>query len=137
MIESLMREHAQLRRLAEEVEAAVGIQGGVGWDDCVVCDFKKLRATQERLARELAEHEKAEERVVAEMLRGRLSEEIENTHRTIERMLQLLRALSSLCDGQHVHAIRTAAKRLRQELEQHLAYEEKTIFPALRRGVKA
>jgi iron-sulfur cluster repair protein YtfE (RIC family) len=126
----------ELRRLAAQVEAAVGAQGGVGWDDCVFCDLKKLRATQEEFSRELLAHEAVEERVVTERLRRRLSEDIRKTHRTIERMLGLLRALSSLCDGQHVHSIRTAARRLREELEEHLAYEEKVLFPALRAAEK-
>lgn len=47
-IGSLIEEHGTLRRLAVEIEKAVGARRDVGWDDCVSCDMKALRRAQGR-----------------------------------------------------------------------------------------
>ena len=73
------------------------------------------------------------------MLRGRetkrdeLEPAIRRAHVSLDGMTALLRTLSNICDGTHVYAVRTMTERLNEELEAHLRYEEKVLFPLLRR----
>jgi iron-sulfur cluster repair protein YtfE (RIC family) len=138
-IDSLIEEHATLRRLAGEVEKAIGTQHGVGWDDQTSCEMPAFCAAQSRFQTELKKHEAKEDRVIDEMLQGReaereqLEQAIRRAHVSLDGMTALLRTLSGVCDGTHVYAVRTMAERLHEELESHLTYEEKVLFPLLRR----
>ncbi len=138
-IDSLVDEHAMLRRLAGEIEKTIGVRQGVGWDDRALCEVPALCAAQRRFQDELREHEAREERVMGAMLRGREAEreelepEIRRAHVSLDGMTALLLTLSGVCDGTHVYAVRSMAGRLREELESHLTYEEKVLFPLLRR----
>jgi iron-sulfur cluster repair protein YtfE (RIC family) len=137
-IDEVIQEHAELRRLAGEIEKTIGPQRGVGWDDRVFADLPALRAAQGRFQAALQAHEAKEDRVIHAGLRRRAAEreeletQVEKAHRTLDSMSELLHTLFSLCDGTHVHAIRCVSERLRQELEAHLEYEEKVLFPLLR-----
>ena len=136
-IDSLIEEHATLRRLAGEIEKAVGAQNGVGWDDRASCETTALRAAQRRFQDELKAHEAREERVVDAMLRDRerereqLEPAVRRAHVALDGLTALLRTLAGICDGTHVHAVRTAAERLHEELNAHLEYEERVVLPLL------
>lgn len=135
-IEELKSDHPRLRRLAREIEAAVGEQRGVGWDDRASCDVRRLLAVERDLARQMTEHERRERRALADAARAglrcrELLRELERSERELGQLEGLLRTVASLCDGSHVHAVRTAVGRLVEELEARLAYEEQVLFPAL------
>jgi iron-sulfur cluster repair protein YtfE (RIC family) len=138
-IESLIEEHATLRRLASEIGKAIGAQHGVGWDDRTSYEPQSLCMAQQRFHDELKKHEAREESVIDEMLRDREAErvelepEIRRAHDSLDGMAALLRTLSTVCDGTHVYAVRTVAERLNEELQAHLAHEEQVLFPLLRR----
>lgn len=137
-IDSLAAGHATLRRLADAIGDCIGRQKGVGWDDRSSCDIAALSEAQKRFQEELHAHEAEEDRIFGAILRGVGSErdELEATvaraHRSLEGTTALLRTLTSICDGSHVYAVRTAAERLRAELESHLIYEETVLFPRAR-----
>lgn len=138
-INSLIEEHLTLRRLADRIELALGDKAGVGWDDCLCGDMAVFREAQRVFQDFLKNHESREERLIGAILGGRhdeyaeLEPVIERAHSSLDRTLALLGALSRVCDGRHVYAVRMAAGRLRGELEAHLTYEEKVMFPLLRR----
>ena len=139
-IDSMIKEHATLRRLADSIVMSLGAQTGVGWDDCTDCEMTNFFSAQRVFQDMLAEHEASEERVLHAFLRRRKSENAElepvlhRAHASLNGMTALLRTLSNVCDGEHVYAVRTMAERLREELETHLTYEEKVLFPLLRRN---
>lgn len=134
-IELLIEEHGELRREAAALEALLGPQRGVGWEDNSNCDVTRFRAAQEGLLRNLAAHELKEESVIGRHLRApgglEIRAEVERAHETLNRLVTLLRSVATLCTGGRVHALRTITARVREELESHLVYEEKMLFPLL------
>lgn len=141
-IDSLLEEHALLRRLAEAIEKSIGVKQGVGWDDRMSCETTILRASIERFYDVLREHEKKEDRVIDKILcdcrgnRETVEAEIAKAHVSLNEMTILLSSLFAVCDGAHMYAVRNAAERLKSELEAHLTYEEKVVFPLLSRRPK-
>ena len=139
-IDSLVEEHATLRRLAERIERSLGPQTGVGWDDLAAGELTGFCEAQRLFSDVIREHEEREERVIDDLLRSRaddraeLAPVIEGAHASLNALMALLGTVSGVCDGTHVHAVRSIAQRLREELEIHLAYEEKVLFPLLRRS---
>lgn len=123
----------------DEIEKANGTRRGPGRNERVSYDMKALRAMQERFQKNLKAHEAEEERLIGARLRRRGAERmelepvIERAYASLDGMTALLRSLSAICEGEQVYAVKTVASRLRQELEAHLAYEEKVLFPLLRR----
>lgn len=142
-IDSLIQEHATLRRLADRIVRSLGTQRGVGWEDCTDCEMTSFFSAQRVFQDMLAEHEAREERILGALLRHRetgsadLEPILHRAHASLNGMTALLRTLSNVCDGRHVYAVRTMAERLRDELERHLTYEEKVLFPFLRRSPAA
>ncbi len=142
-IDSLIEEHAKLRRLANRIVRSLGTQTGVGWDDCAGCEMTSFFSAQRLFQEVLADHEAREERVLKVLLRHREIESAElepvlhRAHVSLDGMTALLRTLSNVCDGKHVYAVRTMADRLSEELDVHLTYEEKVLFPLLRRSPTA
>jgi hypothetical protein len=135
-IDRLLTEHADLRRDAAALLALLGPQRGVGWDDRSNCDVVAFRMARDRLAGDLAEHERREEDLMTRRLRGpgrgELESEIERAHKTLNDLTGLLQTAATLCVEGRVYQLRTVAERVREELETHLDYEEKILFPLLR-----
>jgi hypothetical protein len=135
-IDRLLTEHEALRRDAAALESLLGPQRGVGWDDESDCDVAAFRAARDRLAHDLTDHEGREERFMARHLRtpgrGELEAEIERAHKTLNNLVLLLQSAAELCTQKRVHRLRTIVSRVREELETHLSYEEKVLFPLLR-----
>lgn len=135
-IDRLLTEHAALRRDAAALGALLGPQRGVGWDDESDCDLARFREARERLARDLAEHERKEERFISRLLRSpggwELEAEVERAHKTLNNLVALLQSAVELCAQGRVHRLRTIAARVVEELETHLQYEERVLFPMLR-----
>lgn len=135
-IDRLLTEHASLRRDAAALLALLGPQRGAGWDDVSNCDVAAFRAARDRLAADLEAHELEEERFMARRLRGpgrdELEGEVERAHQTLNDLTSMLQTAAVLCVEGRVHQLRTIAGRVCEELEAHLAYEEKVLFPLLR-----
>lgn len=140
-VDRVLDEHAQLRRLAAGLRRRLGPQKGIGWEDVTGCDLAALRAAQDELLEALTLHERREERLFAERLpresREALQLEVERAHRSLNGLVSLMRSLAELCSGGRVHALRVMVARVNEELEHHLAFEEKALIPLLRRGPSA
>ncbi|MDX6767965.1 MAG: hemerythrin domain-containing protein [Elusimicrobiota bacterium] len=135
-IDRLLTEHEALRRDAAALEALLGPQRGVGWDDESDCDVAAFRAARDRLAHDLMEHEAREEKLIGRRLhspgQGEMEAEVERAHKTLNSLVSLLQSAAELCTQKRVHRLRTIVSRVREELETHLGYEEKVLFPLLR-----
>lgn len=137
IIAGLLDQHAQLRRSMETMNGLLGEAKGVGWDDQTDLDLPRLREVERRFSAALKAHERAEEeglsgaigRVTAEGKRPVMA--LEKEHKALNEIFQLLQSVTCLCDGRHVYALRTVLSRAADLLEQHLAYEERALFPLL------
>ena len=139
-VHELLEEHRRLRRMAEQLEESVGPQDGVGWEDRSWRDPGILRRAARDFLTALEAHEKREEAAFAglrpeaggdaEALRG----EVDRAHRTLNELSGILAAVTLCSEEGRVHAVRITARRVREELEAHLAYEERVVFPRLRRA---
>lgn len=140
-VDLVLHDHAQLRRLAAGLRRRLGPQEGVGWEDVSACDLAALRAAQDELLKALTLHELREERVFAERLpaesREELQREVERAHGALNGLVSLMRSLAAICSDGRVHALRVIVARVNEELEHHLAFEEKALIPRLRRGPRA
>lgn len=130
-LSKLIREHAELRRMAERVVRLIGPQRGVGWEDQCCCDLSALRAALGDFSCKLSAHEEKEERFIEGCRVPEMGPWIEESHASLNRLMVLLRATLAASDGVHMHSIRTVASRISDELDAHLVYEEKVLFPLL------
>lgn len=137
LFSSLLEEHAELRR---ELAGMVGLLGkahGVGWGDQQNVDLPRLKEAERRFSARLKVHERNEEERLSEPLRRLASEgkppseTLETGHAAIRDVFRLLETVTSLCDGQHVYALRTLMTKVAEDLERHLAYEERELYPLL------
>ena len=64
--------------------------------------------------------------------RSELEAEVERAHKTLNDLTALLQTAATLCTEGRVHQLRAITERVREELETHLEYEEKVLFPLLR-----
>lgn len=131
----LREEHAELRRRLKDLESLIGRVGGVGWDDRSTCDAAALVSASEGLKKYLRAHELGEEALLRRGAeRGapaELRQWIEKNHDLLDDLAALLAAVAGRCDGDHVYGLRTVLERVRGELESHMDYEERVIFPLL------
>ncbi|MDP3542318.1 MAG: hemerythrin domain-containing protein [Elusimicrobiota bacterium] len=137
IVEFLHESHLALRRELEALEAPFRRPHGVGWDDRVSLDndalqrgvdafftsFRRYEAAEDEILAEAAAPLGLDEETVAEFTKGR---------RTVADIMKLLGAVTFTCDGEHVHRVRELLGRTREEIENHLSYEEKVLFPLLK-----
>jgi iron-sulfur cluster repair protein YtfE (RIC family) len=139
-IADLLEECSTLRRDIAELEKLLGPQSDVGWNDVAQVDSVKFRAAQDQFSRDLTEHQAKVEQFLTKRIEqlgeGRevLQKTIHSGHRTINNLLAILRSISSLDDLEHVYRVRTVISRIREELETHLRYDEKVMYPLLSRN---
>ena len=138
IIDDFLEKHAALRAEISKLEAPFKRAHGVGWDDCMALDPKGLTRDLNAFFDSFRKHEKEEDDLMAEV--AALFEPDAPTRasfaegrRALAEIMKLLGVVASTCDGEHVHRVRELLVRLRQEVESHLTYEEKTLFPLLRR----
>lgn len=138
LIRNLLEEHAELRREFAGILGLLGKAQGVGWDDQLDVDLPRLKEAERRFSARLKAHERMEEEHLSEFLR-RLALEgksqpqaLETGHTVIRDIFRLLETVTGLCDGKHVYALRNLMSRVADDLERHLAYEERELFPLLR-----
>ena len=142
IVDCLLKTHGELRGSLESLTVLLGSPRGVGWDDQSALD-------KEKFSRELAEflsvfkaHEAVEDAFLSRVVRQidpdpDLDAAITEGHRSLESLTRIFGVVAASCDGEHVHGVRTALGRLREELETHLAYEEESVFPRLRSCLRA
>ncbi|WP_043465021.1 nitroreductase/quinone reductase family protein [Kitasatospora sp. MBT66] len=132
---------AQLRQLRAEAEAhlagGVGGSGGPGGVGGAPALGLQLRQHCLAFCQGLTVHHTGEDRGVFPALarshpelRGVL-EQLAEEHRTVARLKDELVALVSDLDSAEPEAFRTALARTADELEAHLAHEERELLPAL------
>lgn len=142
IIEFFRASHRDLRRELAALEAPFNRPHGVGWDDCVSLDQEALQRDVDAFFSSFRRHEAAEDEVLAETA-GRLGLDAEmlaeftKGRRTVADVMKLFGAVAFSCDGEHVHRVRELLARMREEIENHLVYEEKILFPLLQEKLTA
>lgn len=142
IIDFFLESHAALRGEIEAVEAPFKRPHGVGWDDCVVLDNKRLLRNINAFFASFKKHEAAEDAFLAEVagqftLDAETRAAFDEGRRSLGEIMKLFGAVAFSCDGEHVHRVRELLSRLREELESHLAYEEKILFPQMKKRLPA
>lgn len=137
IIDFFLESHAALRGDVSRLEAPLKRAHGVGWDDCVAIDQKRLLRDVNGFFDSFKKHEMAEDDFLAEVsgqlvLDAQTRAAFAEGRRALSEIMKLFGAVVFSCDGEHVHRVRELLSRLRQELEAHLSYEEKILFPLLR-----
>lgn len=134
IVDELLEQHARLRCDMVELESLLGPSSDAGWDDCSNCDMAQFQASLKGFLATLQTHESYEERVLGDVVRfpdgqKELQHGMAKSHETLDSLMKLFNAASVIGHGHHVYSVRNIAKRVHDELEAHLAYEEKTLFP--------
>lgn len=139
-VDLLHEQHAGLRGRLAELEAMLGPAGDAGWDDCTNCDMGRFRASLKEFLAALRAHEAAETRAFGRALEGpgparrEKRKEHAKGREALDHLVKLLGVEATIDHGRHVYSVRRIAERVRDELEAHLAREEREIFPLLREG---
>lgn len=142
IIEVFLEKHGQLRRDLEALEAPFRRPHGVGWDDCVSVDCKRLLKDIEAFFASFKDHEAAEDEFMSEVASlvrpdAATSAAFANGRRAVADIMKLFGAVAFTFDGEHVHRVRELLSRMSGEVEKHLAFEEKSLFPMLKARVPA
>lgn len=142
IIEVFLKSHASLRGELSALIKPFERPHGVGWDDCVSLDQKSLFRDILSCISSIKAHEEAEEEFLKEVSDALKPDEqvgaaLAEGRRSLRELMKLLSVVAFSCDGEHVHRVRELLFRLRDELEPHLAYEEKILFPLLRERLPA
>jgi hemerythrin-like domain-containing protein len=136
LIRNLLEEHAELRRELAGMAGLLGKAQGVGWDDQMDVDLPRLKEAEHRFSARLKAHEQMEAEHLPQLLRRLAlegeSHKLEAGNTTVRDIFRLLETITGLCDGKHVYALRNLMSRVSEDLERHLAYEERELFPLLR-----
>lgn len=140
IIEVFLEKHGALRRELAALEAPFQRPHGVGWDDCVSLDCQRLLKEIEAFFSDFREHEAAEDEFMAAVSSlvkpdAATSAAFERGRRAVAGIMKLFGAVAFTFDGEHVHRVRELLARMRAEVEEHLAFEEKSLFPMLRERV--
>lgn len=142
IIEVFLEKHGQLRRDLESLEAPFQRPHGVGWDDCVSVDCNRLLKEIEAFFASFKDHEAAEDEFMSEVAHlvkpdAATSAAFANGRRAVADIMKLFGAVAFTFDGEHVHRVRELLSRMSGEVEKHLAFEERTLFPMLKARVPA
>lgn len=137
IIEVFLETHRALRRELAALEAPFQRPHGVGWDDCVSLDCKRLLKEIESFFSAFKDHEAAEDEFMAEVsslvkLDAATGVAFANGRRAVADIMKLFGAVAFTFDGEHVHRVRELLSRMRAEVEAHLDYEEKVLFPLMK-----
>ncbi len=138
LFSSLLEEHAELRRALAAMAGLLGKAHGVGWEDQMNLDLPRLKEAERRFSAMLKTHERKEEEHLSGLLRRLISQgelppqALDTGYAAVRDIFRLLETVTGLCDGQHVYALRTLMSKVTEDLERHLTYEERELFPLLR-----
>jgi iron-sulfur cluster repair protein YtfE (RIC family) len=142
IIDYFLENHAALRAELEALASPFKRTHGVGWDDCVVLDQNRLFQNVTAFIASVKEHELQEDEVLSEVCvlleeDAKALAALAEGRRSLREILKLFNVIAYNCDGEHVHRVRELLFRLREELEPHLEFEEKVLFPLLRARLPA
>lgn len=142
LIDGMLANHRTLRGSLVFMSALLERPCGCGWDDLMSLDLVRLSKERDVFMAALKAHDAFEavyvERVLSQfdMERGVIAALAEG-HRAVADMTRLFSVVAVICDGEHVHRLRTVLERLSEELEAHLSYAENTVIPELRAKLSA
>jgi len=142
LIDGLLANHSTLRGALDYMNGLLERPCGCGWEDRMTLDTERLAKERGVFMSALKAHDIMEAAYIERVL-GQFEEDREMTaalaegHRALGDMSRIFSAVAVLCDGEHVHRLRTVLERLREELEERLSYEEKVVFPRLRERVSS
>ena len=147
LIDRLLEDHHDLRVSLKRAEVLLEKPTGTGLED-------RLRVEKKVLVEALAEflfifdiHEALENRIMSRLLRleqrlppsfkgqaadPSLNVAVAQGHHSLKSITHILNAITSSSDLDHVYSIRRVLSLVREELDKHLEYEEKEVFPKLR-----
>ena len=94
---------------------------------------KRLPELQRDFLRTLKEHERVEREIFRKETPA-LDGAVDRQHLEIEEVFKIASALIYLKDPGNLYAIHFAMKRIQESLKDHFAYEERVIFPLLRKA---
>lgn len=142
IIDVFLESHAALRGELATLSAPFDRPHGVGWDDCVSLDMKRLSRDMRTFFDAFKKHEAAEDEFLTEVsgqfaLDAQTQASFAEGRRSLGEIMKLFSVVAFSCDGEHVHRVRELLFRLREELEAHLVYEEKILFPLLKSRLPA
>lgn len=142
IIEVFLVQHRELRRELTALQSVFQRPHGVGWDDCVLLDCKRLLKDSDAYFASFREHEAAEDEFMAEvasMLRldAPTRDAFAGGRRAVAEIMKLFGVIAFTFDGEHVHRVRELLSRMSAEVESHLAFEEDTLFPLMRERLPA
>lgn len=142
IIEVFLEKHGALRRELTALEAVFKRPHGVGWDDCVSLDCKRLLKDIEAYFSSFRDHEAAEDEFLSEVaalvkLDAPTRDAFANGRRAVAEIMKLFGVIAFTFDGEHVHRLRELLSRMSTEVEAHLEFEEKTLFPLIRERLPA
>lgn len=142
IVDLLLESHETLRGSLKRLTAMLGEPSGVGWEDRLTLDRDPFSRQLKEFLAAFRAHEVVEDaylsRIVREIgLNPELDAAIVEGHRSIRSMTHLFETIIGVCDGEHVHRVRTVLCLLSEDMERHLAYEEKQVFPKLRERLPA
>lgn len=142
IVEFFHESHMALRRELAALEAPFKLPHGVGWDDCVSLDRDALLRDVDAFFSSFRLHEATEDEVLAAAgrrlgLDEEMRAEFTKGRRTVADVMKLFGAVTFTCDGEHVHRVRELLSRMREEIENHLSYEEQILFPLLKEKLPA
>ncbi|MBI4060712.1 MAG: hemerythrin domain-containing protein [Elusimicrobia bacterium] len=137
IVDCLLEGHRTLRSSLACMAVLLDGPSGVGWDDCAALDRERFSRELKGFFAAFKAHEAMEDAYLTRILHQiemepDLNAAIAEGHRAVAEMTKLFGAVAASCDGEHVYRLRTVLSRLSEELETHLSYEEKVVFPKLR-----
>jgi hypothetical protein len=137
IIELFLERHAALRKELAALESQFQRPHGVGWDDCVSLDCKRLLRDIEGYFASFRDHEEMEDEFLSEVsalvkLDATTRDAFTSGRRAVADIMKLFGAVAFSFDGEHVHRVRELLSRMSGEVESHLVFEEKILFPLLR-----
>jgi len=142
IIDVFLERHAILRGELTALEAPFRQPHGVGWDDCLALDGEALRRDADAFFASFRGHALDEDEFLAEAgallnLDAQTQEAFGEGRRSVGDIMKLFGAVAFTCDGEHVHRVRELLSRMREEVEAHLLFEERTLFPLFKQRVSA
>lgn len=142
IVDVSLASHEALRGSMKRLTSMLGEPRGVGWEDRVTLDRGSFLRQLQEFLEDFKAHEAVEDaflcRIVRQLeLNAELDAAVVEGHRSLRSMARLFETIVGVCDGEHVYRVRTVLDLLSAELERHLAYEEKQVFPRLRERLPA
>ncbi|MBI2387126.1 MAG: hypothetical protein HYV14_14135 [Elusimicrobia bacterium] len=142
IIEVFLDNHRQLRQELTALQARFQRPHGVGWDDCVSLDCKRLLKDIEAFFASFRDHEAAEDEFLREVaplvkLDAPTRDAFAGGRRAVAEIMKLFSVVAFTFDGEHAHRVRELLPRMSAEVDAHLTFEEKTLFPLMRERLPA